>query len=62
MELGCDGVLLASSVSRAADPARMARAMRGAVEAGVEARRAGRIPRRRHAEASTPEAGRPTFG
>jgi thiazole synthase len=59
MELGCDAVLLASSVSRAEDPRRMARAMRSAVEAGVEARRAGRIPRRRHAEASTPDAGLP---
>jgi thiazole synthase len=57
MELGCDGVLLASSVSRAADPARMAVAMRKAVEAGYEARRAGRIPRRLHAEASTPDEG-----
>jgi thiazole synthase len=62
MELGCDGVLLASSVSRAQDPARMARAMRAAVEAGLEARRAGRIPRRRHAEASTPDEGRPDLG
>jgi thiazole synthase len=55
MELGCDGVLLASSVSRAAEPERMAAAMRKAVEAGYEARRAGRIPRRLHAEASTPD-------
>jgi thiazole synthase len=62
MELGCDGVLLASSVSRAADPARMATAMRRAVEAGYEARRAGRIPRRLHAEASTPEEGLPELG
>ena len=38
MELGCDGVLLASAVSRAADPARMATAMRKAVEAGYAAR------------------------
>jgi thiazole synthase len=59
MELGCDGVLLASSVSRAADPARMAVAMRRAIEAGYEARRAGRIPRRLHAEASTPDEGLP---
>ena len=59
MELGCDGVLLASSVSRAAEPVRMAAAMRGAVEAGYEARRAGRIPRRFHAEASTPQQGSP---
>jgi thiazole synthase len=62
MELGCDGVLLASSVSRAADPARMATAMRRAVEAGYEARRAGRIPRRLHAQASTPEEGVPDLG
>ncbi len=59
MELGCDGVLLASSVSRAADPERMARAMRQAVEAGYAARAAGRIPRRLHAEASTPDEGLP---
>jgi thiazole synthase len=54
MELGCDAVLLASAVSRAEDPAAMATAMRKAVEAGYEARRAGRIPRRLYAEASTP--------
>ena len=59
MELGCDGVLLASSVSRAEDPAGMAAAMRRAVEAGYAARRAGRIPRRLHAEASTPVEGAP---
>jgi thiazole synthase len=62
MELGCDGVLLASSVSRAADPQRMAMAMRRAVEAGYEAHRAGRIPRRLHAEASTPDRGLPELG
>ncbi len=62
MELGCDGVLLASSVSRAADPALMAAAMRKAVEAGYEARGAGRIPRRLHAEASTPDEGLPALG
>jgi thiazole synthase len=59
MEAGCDAVLLASSVSRAEDPAAMARAMRLAVEAGYEARRAGRIPRRLHAQASTPTEGVP---
>ncbi len=59
MELGCDGVLLASSVSRAEDPVSMAVAMRRAVEAGRTARLAGRIPRKLHAEASTPEEGRP---
>jgi thiazole synthase len=59
MELGCDAVLLASAVSRAEDPAGMATAMRAAVEAGWAARQAGRIPRRLHAEASTPVEGRP---
>jgi len=59
LELGCDGVLLASAVSRAEDPVRMARAMRAAVEAGYDARVAGRIPRRLYAEASTPTEGVP---
>jgi thiazole synthase len=59
MELGCEGVLLASSVSRAEDPVAMARAMRAAVEAGRLARSAGRIPRRLYAEASTPTEGVP---
>jgi len=59
MEAGCDGVLLASAVSRAADPERMARAMRLAVEAGRLAFESGRIPRRLHAEASTPTEGVP---
>jgi thiazole synthase len=59
MELGCDGVLLSSSVARAKDPERMAVAMRAAVEAGYAARRAGRIPRKLHAQASTPDEGLP---
>jgi thiazole synthase len=59
MELGCDGVLLASAVTRAADPARMARAMRLAVEAGRLAYEAGRIPKRYHARPSTVDEGRP---
>jgi thiazole synthase len=57
MEAGCDGVLLASAISRAADPVRMARAMRTAVEAGYEARVAGRIPQRTFAQASSPDEG-----
>jgi thiazole synthase len=57
MELGCDAVLLASAVSRAEDPERMAVAMRRAVEAGFDARRAGRIARKLHADASTPTGG-----
>jgi thiazole synthase len=59
MELGCDGVLLASAVTRAQEPALMAAAMRKAVEAGRLAARAGRIPRRLYAEASTTFAGMP---
>ena len=62
MELGCDGVLLASSVTRAREPAVMAEAMRKAVEAGRLAHLAGRIPRRLYAEASTTPEGRPDFG
>ncbi len=58
MELGCDGVLLATSVTRAADPVRMARGMRLAVEAGRDALLAGRIPRRDDALASSPQGGR----
>jgi thiazole synthase len=61
MELGCDAVLLASAVTRARYPERMARAMRAAVEAGRLAREAGRIPHRWHAQASTPMQGMPTL-
>jgi thiazole synthase len=57
MELGCDAVLVASAVTRAADPVRMARAMRLAVEAGWLSRGAGRIARRWWAEASSPHDG-----
>ena len=59
MEAGCDGVLLASAVSRAEDPVRMARAMRLAVESGRLAFESGRIPRRLYGEASTPTEGVP---
>jgi thiazole synthase len=61
LELGCDAVLCASAISRAEDPVAMARAVRLAVEAGLLARSAGRIPRRLHAEASTQEAGTAEF-
>lgn len=53
MELGCSGVLLASAVNRCQDPEAMARAMRLAVEGGMLARGAGRIPKREHAVASS---------
>jgi len=62
MELGCDAVLLASAVTRARDPERMASAMRNAVEAGRLARLAGRIPRRMYAQASTSMEGLPDLG
>jgi thiazole synthase len=61
LELGCDGVLCASAISRAEDPVAMARAIRLAVEAGLLARSAGRIPTRLHATASTAEAGTAEF-
>ena len=57
MELGCSAVLLNTAVAKAHDPVRMARAMRRAVEAGFEARRAGRIPKRDYAEPSSPQLG-----
>jgi thiazole synthase len=57
MELGCAGVLLASSVTRAQQPAAMAAAVAAAVTAGRLARLAGRIPKRHHAQASSPTEG-----
>jgi len=54
MELGCDGVLMNTAIAQARDPVLMASAMRKAVEAGREAFRAGRMPRRRYASASSP--------
>ncbi|HEY6424170.1 MAG TPA: thiazole synthase [Pseudonocardiaceae bacterium] len=54
MELGCDAVLLATAVTRADDPPRMAEAMRLAVQAGRHAKLAGRIPQRFWAQASSP--------
>jgi thiazole synthase len=57
MELGIDGVLLNTGIAQAKDPVRMARAMRLACEAGRLAFRAGRIPRRLYASASSPMEG-----
>jgi thiazole synthase len=59
MELGCDAVLAASAIFGAKDPTAMARALRLAAAAGTAAARAGRIPRRLHAEASTAYEGIP---
>ena len=57
MELGCSAVLLNTAVSKAHDPVRMATAFRYAVEGGRLARLSGRIPKKLHAEASSPEFG-----
>ena len=57
MELGCDGVLLNTAIAEAKDPIRMAYAMRYAVQAGRLAYRAGRMPKKRYADPSSPLAG-----
>ena len=57
MELGCDGVLMNTAIAGAKDPIRMARAMKHAVIAGREAFLAGRMPRKRYADPSSPLAG-----
>ncbi len=54
MELGVDGVLMNTAIAGARDPILMASAMKKAVEAGREAFKAGRIPRKRYASASSP--------
>ena len=54
MELGCNGVLMNTAIAGADNPVLMASAMKKAIEAGREAFRAGRIPRKRFASASTP--------
>jgi thiazole synthase len=57
MELGCDGVLMNTAIAEARDPVKMAQAMRHAVEAGRLAYLAGRMPKRRYADPSSPLAG-----
>jgi thiazole synthase len=57
MELGADGVLMNSAIAGAGDPQAMAKAMKLAVEAGRLAYRAGRIPKKRYATASSPTEG-----
>jgi len=57
MELGVDAVLMNTAIAEAADAARMATAMRLAVEAGRLAYLAGRMPKRLYASASSPLAG-----
>ena len=57
MELGCDGVLMNTAIAEARDPVLMASAMRHGIIAGREAFRAGRMPMRRYASASSPITG-----
>ncbi|MED0678058.1 thiazole synthase [Aneurinibacillus thermoaerophilus] len=57
MELGADGVLLNTAVSGAQDPVKMAEAMKLAVQAGRLGFEAGRIPKKRYAQASSPMEG-----
>jgi thiazole synthase len=58
MELGCDAVLMNTAIAEAREPVLMAEAMKHAVIAGRLAYRAGRMPRRTHASASSPIDGR----
>lgn len=62
MELGCDAVLVASAITRAKQPERMAQAIALATEAGLLARHGGRIPKREWALASSPTDGLAEFG
>lgn len=57
MELGCDGVLMNTAIAEAKDPIQMARAMKHAVIAGRESYLAGRMPRKKYADPSSPLAG-----
>ncbi len=57
MELGADGVLLNTGIAHAKDPVAMAEAMKLALRAGLLGHRAGRIPKKRYATASSPMAG-----
>ena len=57
MELGCHGVLMNTGIAGAKEPVLMAEAMRLAVDAGRKAYLAGRMPRKRYANASSPTAG-----
>jgi thiazole synthase len=57
MELGADAVLMNTAIAGARDPVAMAEAMKYAVQAGRLAYRAGRIPRKMYASASSPVEG-----
>ncbi len=57
MELGCDGVLMNTAIAEAKDPLKMARAMKAGIEAGRLAYLAGRMPRKKYADPSSPLSG-----
>ena len=57
MELGCDGVLMNTAIAEAKNPVQMAMAMKHAVIAGRQAYLAGRMPKKRYADPSSPLAG-----
>jgi thiazole synthase len=57
MDLGCDAVLMNTAIAEAKEPVLMARAMKHAVEAGRLAYLAGRMPKKRYADPSSPLAG-----
>ena len=57
MELGCDAVMIDTAIAKSLDPVRMAAGMRAAIEGGRLARLAGRIPKQRFAEPSSPHLG-----
>ena len=57
MELGCDAVMIDTAIAKSLDPVRMAAGMRAAIEGGRLARLAGRIPKQRFAEPSSPQLG-----
>ena len=57
MELGCDGVLMNTAIAEANDPIGMAQAMKLAIQSGRLAYKAGRMPRKKYADPSSPLAG-----
>lgn len=57
MELGCDAVIMNTAIAEAQNPVRMANAMKHAVLAGRDAYLAGRMPKKKYADASSPLAG-----
>jgi thiazole synthase len=57
MEMGCDGVLMNTGIAGAQDPIAMAEAMKYAIWAGRLAYKAGRIPKKLYANASSPVEG-----